>query len=213
MLKWKRPRIKCETNNDDNETVEGEFSLDKLFGQQAGGIPQQGNCLYFYSDITKELILNLNKQIDDTTKQLQIIEILYGMESNSKIKLYINSDGGDVCSALSVVDRIQTNPIPIDTYCEGFVASASTLISISGRKRYITKNSCMLIHQLSSEVWGPYSDIEQHIQNLEILMKTIKRIYLTKTKFTEKELNILLKKDMYIEAKDCKKWGLVDEIL
>ena len=41
--------------------------------------------------------------------------------------------------------------ISIYTVIEGYTASAGTLISVYGRKRFIRKNTYMLIHQLSSE--------------------------------------------------------------
>ena len=41
----------------------------------------------------------------------------------------------------------------------------------------------------------------------------IKYIYLKNTKFTEDELNQLLKRDIYLNAEDAIKYGLADEII
>jgi len=44
-------------------------------------------------------------------------------------------------------------------------------------------------------------------------MNKIKQIYLSKTKFKESELDDILKHDLYLDAKEALKYGLVDEIL
>ena len=46
---------------------------------------------------------------------------------------------------------IKRSPIPIYTYVEGVVASAATIISIAGKKRFMTPNSMLMIHQ--QNIW------------------------------------------------------------
>jgi ATP-dependent protease ClpP protease subunit len=71
----------------------------------------------------------------------------------------------------------------------------------------------MLIHQLSSENWGTYREIKDEVKNLDVLMNTIKNIYLTHTKMTESYLNDILNRDIYLDAEECLKNGLVDFIV
>lgn len=173
----------------------------------------QSNRIYFYDSINSETILDLNKQIDESAKQMQIVQITLGLESPPAIKLYINSPGGEVDAALCVADKIRSCVVPVHTYCEGEVASAATLISVSGKKRFITENSFFLIHQLSSQFWGKYAEFEDEMQNLKAMMIVIKRIYLKKTKIPEMELEELLKRDLYISPEKCLEWSVVDEII
>ena len=49
--------------------------------------------------------------------------------------------------------------------------------------------------------------------NMDLIMKVVKGIYLKHTKFTEDELNTLLKRDLYLNAEDAIKYGLADEII
>jgi len=44
-------------------------------------------------------------------------------------------------------------------------------------------------------------------------MTLIKSVYLKKSKFKAKQLEELLKHDLFLSAKECLKFGLVDEIL
>jgi len=48
---------------------------------------------------------------------------------------------------------------------------------------------------------------------MDLIMKVVKDIYLKHTKFTEDELNTLLKRDIYLNADDAIKYGLADEIV
>jgi len=171
------------------------------------------NELYFYNDVNVESALVINKTLSDLARQLLIAKITFDLQETPHIKLHINSDGGEVFGALSIVDRIQASKVPIHSYVEGLVASASTLISVSCHKRYIRKNTILLIHQVRSWFEGTYEDFNDEKQNMDLIMKVVKGIYLKHTKFTEDELNTLLKRDLYLNAEDAIKYGLADEII
>ena len=71
----------------------------------------------------------------------------------------------------------------------------------------------MLIHQLSTQFWGTYSNFEDEKQNLDLMMKTIKNVYKQYTKVPAKKLDEILKHDLLWDAKTCKDYGLIDEII
>jgi ATP-dependent Clp endopeptidase proteolytic subunit ClpP len=173
----------------------------------------QGNRIYFYSEVTKDSILNLNRQIDELTKQMKVTQFTYNLPEPPHIEIHICSEGGDIFAAMASVDKIMDNPVPVDTYCEGMVASAATLLSAVGNKRFITKSSCMLVHQVSSGLWGNYMEFKDEIKNLELLMGLIKGVYLKRTKFDNAELEELLSHDLCLSAEKCLEYGLVDKIL
>jgi ATP-dependent Clp endopeptidase proteolytic subunit ClpP len=171
------------------------------------------NELYFYNEVNNESVFILNKSLNDLSRQLLITKINFDLQETPHIKLHINSDGGEVFGALSIVDRITSSKVPIHSYAEGLVASASTLISVCCHKRYIRKNSILLIHQVRSWFEGTYESFNDEKQNMDLVMKIIKNVYLKHTKFTEDELNTLLKRDIYLNAEDAIRYGLADEII
>ena len=71
----------------------------------------------------------------------------------------------------------------------------------------------MLIHELRSMVWGKFAELEDDWENCKMLMKKLKAVYRDNCKFKKRDLEKLLKRDLWLEAQDCKKYGLVDEIL
>ena len=70
----------------------------------------------------------------------------------------------------------------------------------------------MLIHQLSSEIWGKMDAIIDEYKNLTQLMKKITDIYIEYSSLNQKKLDKLLKHDLWLDAKKSIKYGLVDKL-
>lgn len=172
----------------------------------------ENNNIYFYGSLNQES----SKALKDALIELISASILFENKFESKsppIKLHIQSEGGSLLHSMYLVDIIKNSPIPIHTYVEGFAASAATLISVSGHKRFMTENSLMLIHQLSSGSSGKYNELSDGMENFNTFMKSIKKIYFTYTKINPVELDELLKHDLWLSSDKCIKYGLVDEIV
>jgi ATP-dependent protease ClpP protease subunit len=129
------------------------------------------------------------------------------------ILLYITSNGGYIYQVFAAIDTIRNMVIPVHTICKGFVASAGTLLSLAGKKRFITENSYMLIHELRSASWGKFTHLAESFENSKQLMEHIKLYYIKNTKLTLEELEEQLKKDISWNATLCLEKGLVDEII
>jgi len=172
----------------------------------------QNNIIYFYGVVDDSNIKLLNRALRHLDKESQIFKIKYGCEA-PPIELHINSYGGSLFSAFAAVDTLSQLQTPVHSYIDGSVASAATLISCAATKRYMSKNSYMLIHQLSSSVWGKFEEIKDEMENLELLMDNVKRIYTLYTSIPKRELDKILKRDLWLNHEKCLKWGLVDEIV
>lgn len=171
------------------------------------------NTIYFYSEVTRPRILDLNKSINNLGTSLINQTNLLKTKTPGNIYLHINSYGGSVFAGLSAVDTIQASNVPVCTLVEGCAASAATLMSIVGTRRAIRKNSFMLIHQLSSGMWGKYEEQKDQMQNNDLLMEVIKGLYEKHTKIPKRKLREILKRDVWFDAETCLEYGLVDEII
>ena len=170
------------------------------------------NKIYYYANINRESVVELNKKVGEI--ESKSLTLAYNLDINPpSIKILINSGGGSITAGISSMDTILRTKVPVETYVDGFCASAATFISVVGERRYMSRNSYMLIHQLSSSLWGKYSEIEDEKKNLDLMMETIKNIYKEYTKVPMKKLDEILKHDLLWDAKTCLKYGLVDEII
>jgi ATP-dependent Clp protease protease subunit len=160
-------------------------------------------------------IYNKNKEINKQISDLQI-DAQYFQPIEIKInpiKLTINSTGGSVYAAFFAVDIIQNLKIDIHTIVCGYCASAATILSLSGKKKYITKNSNMLIHEIRAGYWGKISFINDTHENLTKLSLQLIEFYKLNTKLTEIDLKEILERDKNWSALECLEKGLVDEII
>lgn len=187
-----------EGDEEEEEVVESEVKV-------------LNNNIYFYCEVSKETIIDLNYHLEDLSNKLMIMSIQNGIDP-IPIKLHIQSDGGEVFSAFSAVDTIKNCKVPVHTYIEGCAASAATIISVAGHQRFITKNSHMLIHQISSGFWGKMNEIEDEMKNLALITKYVMNIYKENTNLTLKQMKEIFKKDLWMPSDECLKMGLVDEI-
>lgn len=195
--------IKFGKNNDDSDDDSAGDVVDVI-----------NNHIYFYSEVTNKSAFDLNKAFHKIKLELMNLKSKYDMKPI--IHLHINSYGGCLFSGLCIVDsirKLQNDGIEVYTYCEGKVASAATLMSVVGDHRYMSKNAVMLIHQLSTAFWGKFNDLEDEWENSSMLMKKLKAIYRENTNFKKKDLDKLLKRDLWLESTKCKQHGLIDEIL
>ena len=87
-------------------------------------------------------------------------------------------------------------------------------MSIAGAKRFMYKNSFMLIHQISSlMVHGTHEQFKDEFENQQKLMEKIRDLYINKTNMTADTIDELLVHDLWLDADQCLEHGLVDKIL
>jgi ATP-dependent protease ClpP protease subunit len=174
----------------------------------------QGSDVYFHCEVCEESVLELNMKL----KKLEI-ELLHkyldlGIETKPEIRVWIRSDGGDMHSGMSAMDAIsRVKSCKVRTIADGVCASAATFVLLGGRTRHMTENSYILIHQLNMDgTWGKFEDFKDQMHNLEKFMDRFREIYTRETKIPEKRLSKLLKRDLYMDAKKCLKWEIVDSV-
>jgi len=195
----KRKRI-CE----DEELEEKEQSDDNIY--------IINNHLYFSSDITPKSAFTLCKYLRTLEIKLKIENISMPSSVKPEIYLHITTNGGCIYSAFSIIDCFESLSIPVNTVIDSNVSSAGTIISIHGNKRYICNNSYVLIHELRSGCWGKLAYLDDTYKNCLKIQDHINQIYLDKTKITKKYLKEILVKDLELNADECIRLGIADEI-
>jgi ATP-dependent Clp endopeptidase proteolytic subunit ClpP len=201
-------------------------SEEGAVGTMSEKVSVLGNHIYFYTEVTKKTALELIKNIKELANNIITLEIHNGKDNlyedndddDDKVKynpiyLHINSGGGCLFSCMSIIDTIKNCKVPVYTIGEGQIASAASIMLLSGKKRFMTENSFILIHELRTYVSGTYSNLEDDYENSKLLMKKMIKYYKKNSKIPESVLQTLLKKDIYIEAKKSKKYGLIDKIV
>ena len=188
-----------------------------LFGGDDTEVFSENNHIYFKTDVSQDSINRLCTMIRRKLQEYENYQNNNNLFDNSTPKpiyLHISSYGGSLYDAFIAYDYIKSSRIPIYTVVEGYAASAGTIMSVAGVKRYITPTSVMLIHQLTTGMYGKYQELDEEIQNSKQDMSRIYDLYLRecKGKMTKKEIIEQLKHDKWWNATKCIKKGLCDEI-
>lgn len=131
------------------------------------------------------------------------------------ICIYINSEGGYVDDAWSLINIIKTSKTPIETYCSGKAASAALLVFLAGHKRFTYEHSHFMYHQCGAGIYGRYLDISQHVDRVKRVEEELELFVLEHSKITRKRLDEITEKkiDWWITPKEAIKLGVADEII
>lgn len=177
-----------------------------------GLIGINGNNIYFYSHVTTDTCFQLVNVLSQLEKELPVFSV-NERKHLPVINLHIQSKGGELLPAFYVSDYIKNMKIPVYTFIDSYAASAATIISVSGKKKFMTKHSLILIHQLSTHISGKFNELNTEMMNLNTIMNNAKDIYETNTNINSEQLQQLLNTDLWLNSSVALSLGLVDKVL
>lgn len=170
-----------------------------------------------FSRLLKDRIIFLGGEIDDTTANLVVAQMLFlEMEDpDADIMLYINSPGGSVTAGMAIYDTMRYLKCEVSTLCVGLAASMGAFLLAGGAKgkRKALPNAEIMIHQPLGGAKGQATDIaiqaEQILRNKRKLNEELARN--TGKPLEEIEQNV--ERDYFLTAEEAKAYGLIDEII
>lgn len=170
-----------------------------------------------YSRLLKDRIVFIGSPIGDEVANTVIAQLLFleSQDPKEDIKMYINSPGGSVTSAMAIYDTMQYVKPHIQTICIGLAASAASVLLSAGEKgkRFVLPNAEVMIHQVLGGVEGQATDIDIHARHI---LKVRDRLNKILAKHTGQKLVKIEKdtdRDYFMSAEEAKSYGIVDKIL
>jgi ATP-dependent Clp protease protease subunit len=170
-----------------------------------------------YSRLLRDRIIFMGGPINDAVANAIIAQLLFLESQNAKddIKIYINSPGGQVTSALAIYDTMQYVKPDVSTICIGMAASAAALLLAAGKKgkRIILPNGEVLIHQVMGGTEGQASDIDIHARHILSMKQRLNEIMANHTGQPLSRVEKDSDRDYFMSAEEAKKYGIVDKII
>ena len=170
-----------------------------------------------YSRLLKDRIIFLGTAIADGVANAIIAQLLFLDQQNSKedIKLYINSPGGVVSSALAIYDTMQYVRADVQTICVGLAASAASLLLAAGKKgkRFVLPNAEVMIHQVMGGAQGQASDIDIHAKHIIKTKITLNQILAKHTGQKISKVENDTDRDYFMSAQEAVKYGIADKVI
>ena len=133
--------------------------------------------------------------------------------NNTPILLWINSCGGSIINGFSIIDTMKAIRSPVITVINGFAASMAGIISVTGDKRFMTKNSIWMAHDGQAYSGDYFEKLFARDKFLKELNRKTFAILRKYTKLTETELTNSRHGELYVYADNAVKKGIVDKIL
>jgi len=204
-----KKKVKRHSEDEDTES-------DDIFFQNdiSKDVYADKNNIYFRTGVCKKSAEALIGLINDKNNEFDKLldNDLIAKCDPSPIYLHITSFGGNVLHAFRIISCIENSKIPIYTIVDGYAASAGTMISVCGKKRYMSEHSYMLIHELSGGCWGKYKELKDDMKNSKKFMDDIEKLYTKRTNIQSKDFKRYRKHDLWWGFDRCKDLGLVDEL-
>ncbi len=144
----------------------------------------------------------LSGDIESSENYIQWFDTIRHAGENDVIKIYVNSHGGDVFTAIQFMRALRETSANIVISVEGLCASAATMIMLCGETFEISEHSMFMFHNYSSGVFGKGGEMFDQLKHerawSENLLRDIYKHFLTDEEIT----SMLENKDIWMDGTD-----------
>lgn len=130
----------------------------------------------------------ISGQIKSPENYIEMLDTIRHARESDVVKLYINSYGGDLFTAIQFLRVISETNAEVVASIEGACMSAATLLFLSADTVEITPHSNIMIHDYSSGTSGKGGEMHRQIQHerkwSERLFREIYEEFLTEDELT-----------------------------
>lgn len=177
-------------------------------------VNDNGMVMDIYSKMFEDRIIFLITDINSETANLVKSQLLYlDSISHDPIKMYIDSNGGEVYTCMGVIDTMNFIKSTVITVNIGICASMAAIVLSNGDVRRSLPNSRVLMHQPMGGRVGQSTDIEIASRELSHVKKILYKIMADKTNKSVKDIEKDVDRDKWMSSKQALKYGIIDEIV
>lgn len=170
-----------------------------------------------FSRLMAERIIFLGTGINDDVANIVTSQLMYlnSIDSDSEIKMFINSPGGSVVDGLAIYDVMNWIDADVATYTMGMAASMGSVLLSSGEKgkRYALPHSRVMIHQVSGGAQGQNTDIQIVAREIQKHQDELYHILATNTGKSFEQITADAERDHWFTSQEALEYGLIDKIV
>ncbi|HTK63795.1 MAG TPA: ATP-dependent Clp protease proteolytic subunit [Pseudonocardia sp.] len=170
-----------------------------------------------YERLLQQRIIVLGQQVDDEIANRIVAQLLLlsAEDSESDIRLYINSPGGSVNAGMAIYDTMQFIDCDVATYAMGLAASMGQFLLSAGArgKRYSLPHAQILMHQPSAGVGGTESDIAIQAEQFRRHKRVMAELIAEQTGQTVERITADSDRDRWFTAQEALEYGFIDYVV
>ncbi|MEN0021997.1 MAG: head maturation protease, ClpP-related [Microbacterium sp.] len=131
-------------------------------------------------------------------------------DSVTQIILRINSPGGEVWEAMSILNMLRAHKASVLGVVDGLAASAGSVIAVGCDETVMSPGTQMMIHSPSTIAWGNATEMRKTAEVLDSVEESIISIY--RDKAGESAWGELLAAETWYTAQEAVTAGLADRV-
>ena len=170
-----------------------------------------------FSRLLRERIVFLGSQVDDTTSNLIMSQLLFleAEDPEKDIYLYINSPGGSVYAGMAILDTMNHVRPDVCTICMGLAASMGAFLLSAGAKgkRMSLPNARIMIHQPLGGAQGQAVDIEIQAREILYIKRSLNEMLAEQTGKPIEQIEEDTERDFFMSPVEAQQYGLIDRVL
>lgn len=134
-------------------------------------------------------------------------------ESGARVRLLIDSPGGDTFGMFAIHDAMQAMRALVDTTCLGLAASAGAFLLATGTGvRRAAPNARILLHQPLGGGRGTAGDLQTLANEFVALRERMEHLLAERTGQPPERIHADTRRDFWLSAEEALAYGLVDEV-
>lgn len=149
---------------------------------------------------------------DDEVTPKQFKEDLDALGDINELRIYINSDGGDVFAGHAIHSMIKRHKAHVTVYIDGLAASIASVIAMAGDTVVMPSNSMLMIHDPWTIAVGNANEFRKLAEDLDKISESIVAAYVDKTGLDAETVASLMEAETWLTAADAVDLGFADEI-
>lgn len=134
------------------------------------------------------------------------------VNKRTPIKIYIDSNGGNLEACFTIIDAITMSKTPVWTINIGKAYSAGFFIFITGHKRFAYPNSSFLFHEGSTGIYQDANKFKNYADFYKQQLERLRAITLKHTQIEPEEYDKHVKDDWWFNVDEALKYGVTDKI-
>ena len=170
-------------------------------------------------ETSDEIIIEIHGEIggswwnDGVTYNKVAAQLKGAVNGKKKVKVKINSLGGDVDEALAIYELLLSMGDRVTTECYGRCASAATIIAMGGHTRLMSRYALFLVHKCWSGVIGNENVLEEELDAQRAINDRLAQIYIDRTGSSEESIKELMNRfngdGVWLNVDEAMEYGFI----
>jgi ATP-dependent Clp protease, protease subunit len=145
---------------------------------------------------------------DGLISALNVKKALDAGGTYSKVRLRINSPGGDAFEGMAIHSLLQACGKPVEAYIDGIAASSASIVAMAADTRVMGRTAMMMIHNAWASCIGNKAEMTKMADTLNAIDESIASAYVDRMNVSLQGIQSLMDAESWFSAEACVENGL-----